>query len=284
MKKLLAIVLILALALPFSVGATATLMSPALPEVTDIVAVWNGEVLMDDYLQPIFTPENLEVTVTINGNDEVLEFFSNRSNAGWWWRLEFDIDFDVDDDEDAKVTVFFYCSRSVEVFLLGNTWDEEAYREGQPQYTFDFDYDFLADFIDGLPMLTLGESVYFEDGQYFRFVANADGRHFVFSRGNHDLAIFNAQGVRMTGTDLDRTSRAAVRIDMMRAGQTYIIRADYYSGQNTLTVAQRDPRNWLQRLLSAVMPIFDDIGEAAAAITIIVAMVVAVINLVRMFL
>ena len=73
MKKLLSVFLaMLLLGMSLAVGAAAApeveiedfSLQFELPVVTGIEAVWNGEILVDEWLRAYFTPENVAVTVS----------------------------------------------------------------------------------------------------------------------------------------------------------------------------------------------------------------------------
>ena len=164
MKKLLSVLLALALALSLAMCAAAKEPPPEkktqspptyqdmeekmasavdatpsltfeLPNVTAISAVWDGETLLDYYMRPYFSSENVEITVTFDdATTETLDIWSDEGN-GWYWFISYGYNEAV-----GKVTFYYEDS---------NFW--RAYRDSLADSQ-DFDWD---DFLATLPQMTL---------------------------------------------------------------------------------------------------------------------------------
>jgi hypothetical protein len=110
MKKLLAVLLVGAMMAGYGVCAFAT---PAIGtrNVTGIEAVWNGEVILSYYLEPVFGPENVAVTLFFDeGEPELLEFWESSSDNwlshdNWWFVSHWGHGYDTHTDR-----FFFYNS------------------------------------------------------------------------------------------------------------------------------------------------------------------------------
>ncbi|MCL2447018.1 MAG: hypothetical protein FWD06_09665 [Oscillospiraceae bacterium] len=265
MKKALSILLAtLLLTTALGVGATATPVDHSLqfqlPIVTAIDAAWNGEVLIDDWLQPVFTAENVEVTVHFqDGTSEVLEhFYDNASN--WSWEIQFTVDFEAE-----LVIVRYTDSNSMDRFMdehdiCGCEIDLEAYLAWLPQTTFAFPGNFLDDILAAFPTLTLDETATFADGDMFTFIPENTGLHHFFSSGDQDLAIFNTNMELIWFGEIFSTHRwAQVQLTV---GETYLVQLWAWGGTQNITVSETAPapgggggsgNSWLQNLVNNLL-------------------------------
>jgi len=234
MKKILSVVLSAVLLLGvFGVGAAAVpdrslQFNP--PLVEDIEVSWNGDIQLgarwissatSPVLVPIFSPENLDVTVFFEDDtSEVLtnwhaEFWTGTANSFWW---------EVHTTYDAAantVTVLLHCSR----LMQSDYWRV-------PSYTFAFPENFVDEFLtQQAPITTLSlteEADAFSGWHVFSFTA-PESRNYFFNweeNWGHFL-IFNAQHEAL------RNSHGSALVQL-QAGVTYYIVATPLAAGNAL--------------------------------------------------
>jgi len=255
MKKLLSILLAaLILCLGGAVGASAALPEPGaleaqslqfeLPAVTAIEAVWNGEVLLDNWLEPIFTPENVAITVFFEeGEPEVLAYWSAGSSA-WFWEVSYLYD-------NAEDSVLFWYKDS------GMT-DSEEFSET----SIEFPANYLALFkaSQDVTPLKLGEASAAVpcngDGfscKVFTFTPDKSGEY-RFSRASTDVY---TQRFFVLDADLNMLDWGSGVVVPLEAGKTYYVFVsswEYYwsidddvESEYTVTVSEY---NWWREILS----------------------------------
>jgi len=250
-KKLLSILLALALCLGCAVCASAAQLAESaqaeaqslqfeLPVVTAIEAAWNGEILLNLWAEPLFTPGNVAVTVYFEeGEPEVLSIWSAQGGGSWYtqgrewfWRVDYEY------DSDANSVTFYYVDTN-------NPDREEA-----PQASFSFPSDYLAAFIASqgpLTQLKLGETIEgiigSENGcKVFTFTP-AKSADYAFSGGDYYRRFV------VLDTDMNVVGDS---IASLKAGKTYYVLVQSYSeGEYNVTVNEYSLwRNILSNLRS----------------------------------
>ena len=190
MKKLLACLLVMLL-----LGITAVVgVSATPPVVTHITSEWNGVILLG-WWQPIFTPENLTVTVHYSyGAPRVLDDFSQVLNV------------DLLDYEVMRVS---YRGTSIWPYQWHDT-------------TFAFPANFLQLYIENLALLPINPPVINLQHQReaFAFVPQANGWHTIHRR-NSDVI------VRVLDENFQEVYQRAVRnvpqSVQLQQGRTYYV-------------------------------------------------------------
>jgi hypothetical protein len=245
MKKILSVVLAsLLLVTAFGTAATASPMVNQslqfqLPIVTAIEANWNGDVLVDERLAPIFTADNVEVIVHFEGGtyETLSHFYDNASN--WWWEVSFAVDLDAE-----LVAVFYHDSNSMDRFmeehdLCGCEVDVDTYRAWLPQTTFHFPGNFLEEVLAAFPALELDQPIFFTSGAIYTFTPENSGMHHFFSSGDHDLVIFDTQMNPLWWGEIFNAHWWA-QLNLTE-GETYLVQVWAWWGTQNLTVSETAP-------------------------------------------
>ena len=274
MKKALSIVLALALALSLAVCAFAkeplperpskspptyqdmqAKMSRAaaarpsltyeLPTVTDIDAVWNGEVLFNYYwFELYFSPANVDVTVTFDdGSSEVLASWWGEGYSAisyWWWEIYYEYDAAA-----GKVTFYYSDSNLGRAYIdsLANPEEDfrwEDYLTTLPQASFAVPIGLLEDILNNLAAVALqldvSQAAILAEGErkLFSFTPEEDGyyRFYSLDRDSGDPygILFDADLQYITenddgGGDLNFSMNV-----WLQADNTYYLVAGSYSG------------------------------------------------------
>lgn len=268
MKKTFSIILAaLLLAATLGTGAAANLIVDhslqfQLPVVVAIDAVFSGDVLVDDQFQPLFTTENVQVTVHFqDGTYETLSRFFDQA-SDWWWGIEFEVDLDAE-----LVTVFYQDSNSLPRFMEENeqchcSLDLDGFFAWLPNTSFFFPGNYLDDILAEFPALLLDQSVMFTSGELYTFTPENTGIHHFFTSGDHDLAIFNTNMELLWWGEIFNTHWwAQVHLT---AGETYLVQIWAWGGLQNLTVSETAPApgssggggsagSWLQNLVSNLL-------------------------------
>jgi len=215
MKKILSVLLTIALALSLSICAFAAKEPPArpgaprfqdfappqastqslifeLPTVTGITAVWNGDTegLFDRLYGPFFHPENVAITVSFaEGGPETLDHWYDNG-YGWFWEIFYDYD-----NATGKVT-FFYSDSNLraaydDTLRRGDDWSWEDYQATLPRASFSIPVNLRLEHLNGLPKtaLKLGEGQRIPAGEcvIFSFTPAKSGQYYFYSE-NHGSA------------------------------------------------------------------------------------------------
>jgi len=188
MKKVLSVLLVLALAMGFGVCAFAA-PEPGVKTVTGIEAVWNGEIaaIIDErghheiiyFLIPYFTPENVEITLHFEEDEPEKLTAWEVYNDDWSWYIYYSY------DAEASAVTFYYQDSSIK---QSSYESYEDYIAALPQTAITIPADFLQKYMDSLKPWTelqAGESkkAVLTKGKYevFTFTPEADGLHYFYS-------------------------------------------------------------------------------------------------------
>ena len=252
MKKLLSILLAaFVLCLGCAAGASAALPDPGaleaqslqfeLPVVTAIEAVWNGELLLDSWLNPAFNPQNVTVTVYFEeGGPEALHRWYG-SGYEWYWQVFYDF------DRDAGRVTFTY---------RDTNWEDY---EELPQSGFSVPADYLAQFIASQEVvpLKLGEASPPVQGRYehkiFSFTPAKSGTYQFASESGY------AQDFAIVDADLNIISCGYTRpVESLEAGKSYYVFAYSWSdAEYSVTVEEYSNR---YSLWDAIRTFFQGVG------------------------
>ncbi|MCL2106091.1 MAG: hypothetical protein FWH26_03390 [Oscillospiraceae bacterium] len=193
MKKMLSILLVLAITASFAVCVSAT-EPPYAKTVIGIEAVWNGEIMLDPESaapQPLFTPANVTITLHFTGEEsEILDGWNDSGRTlypywiekgeNWSWWIFYDFL-----TETNTMTIYYEDINHLNAYLKehpappqcshDNLYDADIcadcdawwfywaqYRAALPQSTFAFPADYLKQYIDNqrpLPQLKLNKTV-----------------------------------------------------------------------------------------------------------------------------
>jgi len=263
MKKSLACILALVLMLSCGISAAAALPSEIdsqslafeLPVVTGIEAVWNGEVVLDRWLDLFFNPDNVAITVSFEeGEPEVLGYWRANSSA-WFWEV-----FHRYDSETNTVTFFYHDTNFRDAYLAENEidilpvrWITELaeYRATLPQSSFVFPANYLELFVEAqkpLTALTLSETL--------TVLGDEDGlRVFTFSPAASGLFSISGAMLIVAGADFQviYSGWSWNGLASLEAGKTYYIFHNTWQGiEGSVTVSQASVwqrvMSWLQGL------------------------------------
>ena len=271
MKKLLSILLALFIAASAVTAASAVMpgleLEPAcnraafaphslnfeLPVVTGLSAEWNGEMLLSPWLEPWFSPENVDVTVTFDdGSSEVLTRW-----AGQEWSLWLEIN-----HRTGVVTIAYYDANMIDALREGNPYfccewcnpvEWAAFLATLQQDSFTFPTDYRETFVNGfrpIAAMRLNETVTTAGEAFFTFTPQTSRQFRLYGSGElYFLAVFDANLDLYFATQLWPGSGSTIWLE---AGQTYYVFISLFSwdnealpeGERGLTITDNFPDWW----------------------------------------
>jgi len=241
----------------------------ALPTVTDIAAVWNGEVLFDYYwMELYYGPANVAITVTFDdGTSEVLtSWYGEGYGASWWW---WEVWYEY--DEATGKVLFFYIDSNLYKEYRDSLGAED---EGNwpdllatlPQTVITVPADLRENHLNSLPKteLKLGENQRVPAQQYTvcTFTPAKDGLYYFYSadyRNCDPWAILADANFNWIDSSDDLFDLDFGIIAELQAGKTYYLIVggywEYTEEADKFDVGVRDDVRKLTRL-QLVMELF----------------------------
>ncbi|MCL2512916.1 MAG: hypothetical protein FWF08_03350 [Oscillospiraceae bacterium] len=249
----------------------------ALPNVTGIEAVWDGTILVSEYfyglydydyyyyygwvmppgalrpmLRPVFTPENVEITVYFDeGDPETLSYWWDEGN-GWYWDVFYK-------ETGAGELTFYYVDSNLYAAYLDTLddpyedykWDDLA--ATLPQATIAVPENLLQLYVDGLEKSFLeldeSQSVTLDEGgrKLFVFVPEEDGVYYFYSENNGEsdpLAVLATDDFFIIRRNDDYFGLNFGIAAELKAGETYYLFASTFAlqgGEYDLAVTRMNP-------------------------------------------